>query len=176
MVKTGKFEFSTLVDSILTDLARLAVQQTITQPIFNALSQGLASFGGLSSPRTPPGSGIGPGAGTGLRIPGAATGGSFPASYPIVVGEAGPEAILPLKRGAGGILGVEGGSSVQVNVINNANGTTATATERMEGGTRIVDVMIEQVKSAIAGDFTRGGPVAMAAERTYGLSRAAGAY
>lgn len=32
-----------------------------------------------------------------------------------LMGEAGPEAILPLKRGAGGKLGVEGGGSVTVN-------------------------------------------------------------
>lgn len=40
-VRTGKFNFSDLVNSILDDLARLAVRQFVTQPLSNAIS-GLA--------------------------------------------------------------------------------------------------------------------------------------
>lgn len=94
-----------------------------------------------------------------------------------LMGEAGPEAILPLKRGAGGKLGVEAAGNVVVNVTNNASGTQATATERMEGNTRIIDVMIDQVRGMIAGDIAKGGnAVSGSLERTYGLNRTAGAY
>lgn len=47
LARTGKFNFSDLVDSILNDLARLAVRQTITKPLFDLISGGLGSFGGL---------------------------------------------------------------------------------------------------------------------------------
>jgi len=38
-----------------------------------------------------------------------------------LMGEAGPEAIMPLKRGANGKLGVEGGGGGAVNVVQNFN-------------------------------------------------------
>lgn len=43
-VKTGKLSFSDLVDSIISDLARLMVRQTITAPLANALSSGLSGL------------------------------------------------------------------------------------------------------------------------------------
>jgi len=45
-VKTGKLDFKSLVDSILSDLARMAIRQSITKPLFNAFSSALS--GGLS--------------------------------------------------------------------------------------------------------------------------------
>ena len=95
-----------------------------------------------------------------------------------LMGEAGPEAIIPLRRGPNGRLGVEGvGSNVQVNVINNASGTQATARERTDGNNRIIDVVIEQVKGSIAGDISRGaGPIPAALGSAYGLNRVAGVY
>jgi hypothetical protein len=84
-----------------------------------------------------------------------------------------------LKRGSNGALGIAGiGSNVTVNVINNANGTQATARETKDsGGNRMIEVFIEQVKGAIAGDISRGdGAVPSAMASTYGLNRVAGAY
>ncbi|MDT3708175.1 MAG: hypothetical protein ROZ09_15240 [Thiobacillus sp.] len=95
-----------------------------------------------------------------------------------LMGEAGAEGIFPLKRGADGKLGVQasGGGGVQVNVINNAGGTQATATEREENGVRIVDVMVEQVEGAMSRRLGRGEGLAPVMERRYGLNPAAGAY
>lgn len=45
MVKTGKMQISDLVSSILTDMARLAIQQTITKPLFDGLSAALTGAG-----------------------------------------------------------------------------------------------------------------------------------
>jgi len=83
------------------------------------------------------------------------------------------ERIIPAAQNRPGV-----GASVQVNVINNASGTQAKASERSDGnGGRIIDVMIEQIKGAIASDISRGdGSIPAAMSRTYGLNRAAGAY
>lgn len=64
-----------------------------------------------------------------------------------VMGEAGPEAIMPLTR-VGGKLGVAasggGGSSVQVNVINQSGGQVQTSEKRGPKGERQVDVLISE--------------------------------
>jgi len=46
-VRTGKMDFKSLVDSILSDLTRLTIRQSITKPLFNALNTALS--GGLGS-------------------------------------------------------------------------------------------------------------------------------
>lgn len=93
-----------------------------------------------------------------------------------LMGEAGPEAILPLDRDSTGKLGVRAsggaGGPVTVNVYNNATGTKATTTERQDGGARIIDVMIDQVRGMIAEDIAMGrGPVPGVLAGTYGLNR-----
>lgn len=96
-----------------------------------------------------------------------------------VFAEAGPEAIMPLKRGPDGKLGVssDGSGNVTVNVYNES-GSTARTERRSDGrGGSVIDVFIEQVKGAIAGDIASGnGAVPSAMERTYGMRRMAGAY
>lgn len=65
------------------------------------------------------------------------------------------------------------GRDVAVNVYNNAAGVTATTSERMEGNTRVVEVLLEQVEQRLAGNITAGrGPVPAAIGGTYGLGRA----
>ena len=65
-----------------------------------------------------------------------------------LMGEAGPEAIMPLTRGANGELGVKaegvGSSSVVVNVINNSNSKATVNQRQTEQGTEI-DVVIDQL-------------------------------
>jgi lambda family phage tail tape measure protein len=140
-VATGKADFRSLTVSILQDMARIAAQSAFT----NALSGIMNIFGG--------GGGGGGGGGTGLnldmiaaysakgnvfaqnKIVPYAMGGvvTKPTLFQFanggagrlgIMGEAGAEAILPLKRGANGKLGVEaqGGGNIVVNV--DAKGTT----------------------------------------------------
>jgi len=81
------------------------------------------------------------------------------------MGEAGPEAVMPLTRTRGGDLGVKaaGGINVEVNVINQGGQQLA---GRQKGGPRfdgkklIVDVIVD--------DYRRQGPIYQA---TTGLRR-----
>ncbi len=90
-----------------------------------------------------------------------------------LMGEAGPEAIMPLTRDSSGRLGVRaegagggGGVSMNVTIINNGNDDVKTSQD--EGGNLLV--IIEQVTSSIANGITRGtSPVGQAIQSTYGI-------
>ena len=64
-----------------------------------------------------------------------------------VMGEAGPEAVIPLRRGRDGSLGVQAdgvGKEVVVNVYNNSNAQASVNQRETSQGTEI-DVMIDQL-------------------------------
>lgn len=64
-----------------------------------------------------------------------------------VMGEAGPEAVMPLRRGSDGSLGVQAdgvGKDVVVNVYNNSNAQASVNRRETSQGTEI-DVMIDQL-------------------------------
>ena len=118
-VETGKLNFSDLARSIIADMARIAIQQSITKPLTNF-------FSGLFS-KSANGNAFVDG-----QIQKYAYGGivNRPTMFPMkngmgLMGEAGAEAILPLRRGANGKLGVEssGGGSTIINVSVDASGT-----------------------------------------------------
>jgi phage-related minor tail protein len=88
-----------------------------------------------------------------------------------LMGEAGPEAIMPLSRGRGGVLGVRtdggGGGAGTTNVIvHNYSGQQVQTRESNSGGMdkRTIEVMIGNAISS-------GGPASKAFEATYGLRR-----
>jgi lambda family phage tail tape measure protein len=181
-VQTGKLDFASLVDSMLADLTRLALRMAVLGPLAKALggADGLFSglFGGASTPTAGSGeTGAAPGPGTGGLY---AQGGVFahgavipfalggvvdrPTLFPMargygLMGEAGPEAVLPLKRLSSGNLGVEaaGGPQVTVNVINNAGAQVKTEEKRDARGGLTIDVIIDAVEQAMAQRATRPG-------------------
>ncbi len=75
-----------------------------------------------------------------------------------VMGEKGPEAILPLSRGPDGSLGVKmqgngnnsGSGNVEINIINN-NGSTVTQTKRQTSSGLQIDVMIDDTVASKVG-------------------------
>lgn len=97
-----------------------------------------------------------------------------------LMGEAGPEAIMPLKRDSSGKLGVVasgGGSNVVVNVHNNASGAQANVQQSRDGGGNItLDIIVEQIEGKMSQNIARGrSPIGQTIEGLYGLNRARGA-
>ena len=115
--------FRDLANSIIQSMARIAIQQTIMKPftgwferLFEKNAKGAVHTGNAKVKEYAKGGMI-------INSPHykmMANGGIA------VAGEAGSEAILPLKRGRGGRLGVEmsGGGGTVVNVSVNADGTS----------------------------------------------------
>ena len=174
MLTTGQISFTNFANSIINDLARIAVRAAITGPIANGLS---SLFGGMFSgsiQTTNPSSswanfGVTPGASMPLAKGGVLSGGNLSAYSGSIVssptffgydthlrafangaglmGEAGPEAILPLKRTSSGDLGVRtdgfgGGSNVSVNIINASGEEVTQRTKTDNYGNKSIDVMI----------------------------------
>ena len=73
-----------------------------------------------------------------------------------LMGEAGPEAVMPLSRGANGKLGVSasGGAGAVVNIYNQTDGQVET---KQDGNN--IEVMIRAAKSAVSADIGNGGQV-----------------
>jgi lambda family phage tail tape measure protein len=90
-----------------------------------------------------------------------------------VMGEAGPEAILPLKRGANGQLGVQAGnmasSETVVNVYNSADAVVKTSETTNQDGSKTIDIMIEKKVKELFGT----GAMDKSMRASYGLVRSA---
>jgi|GEM_PF-2341947 len=133
-VTTGKLNFRDLANSIIKDMARIAIQQTFTKNITGFFS-GLSIFGG-----------------------GRAMGGPVGANKAYLVGEQGPE-ILRMGNQSGNItpnhkLGGMGSTSVVVNV--DASG--GSEVEGDEGQARVLGKVVAMaVKNQIANERRPGG-------------------
>jgi phage-related minor tail protein len=74
-----------------------------------------------------------------------------------VMGEAGPEAIMPLARDGSGRLGVRGsGANVVVNVIESPGKGGQVNQRQDDSGANIIDVMVEQIEGKVWGNVARG--------------------
>jgi len=155
-------KFSVFADGLIQDIARIALRKKILDPIFNSIFGDAGFFSG-STPAVDSGatmSMIGGGVGSahgnvfsGGNLMRFASGGIIggPMTFPMaggrqgLAGEAGIEAILPLKRTSGGDLGVkaETGGGVQVNVYA-PPGSNVTEERSMDGGIQRIDIMIDE--------------------------------
>ena len=165
--RTGKLDFKGLVDQMLMDLIRfeLRAQMSALYGGMNGLS-GMLTWGAslfTATPVVPTAKGAA--YDTGLQT--YAKGGMFtnsvvdqPTLFKFaqgtgLMGEAGPEAIMPLKRDSNGNLGVRGGGSNVDVVINNYSTEKATTKETMDSrGNRRIEVMVGDM---VAGELNRVG-------------------
>jgi lambda family phage tail tape measure protein len=144
LVTTGKMNFNDFANSIIKDMIRIATQQLILRPILQGIGGLFGGGGGLSGGgyfdsitglgKAGPNFGLAKGGViTQNGIQAFARGGIVdkPMLFPFakgigLMGEAGPEAIMPLRRGRDGNLGVAGGGGTTNVVVNvDAGGTKA---------------------------------------------------
>lgn len=174
-IKKGKFEFSKFAQAIMDDITRMVIRMSIIKPLAGAISGGIS---GSSGGNTGDPNGIytqakGGAWNNGKVIPFAGGGVVTSPTYfgmsgskTGLMGEAGPEAILPLSRGPGGKLGVSGTGTV-VNVINNSSAETETQETTKSDGTKQIDVyIVNKVGEAIGeGRFDKSF------QQLYGMQR-----
>ena len=154
----GAADWGETFKSIIKDIIAGLIRVLFVQKAVNNL---VGLFGGVGA--------SGAGAGTG-SVTAFAKGGvvSAPTAFNYgnktgIMGERGPEAIVPLKRDSSGALGV-GSSPVTVNVMNNTS-SDVSVQDRGDGN---IDIVVSQV----ALDIQRGtGPIPQAMEVRYGLSK-----
>ena len=152
-VTTGKLSFRSLANSIIADMARIAIQQMITKPFTNFLD-GLFSnadgnafvdgkvekyaYGGIVKKPTifPMANGIG------------------------LMGEAGAEAILPLRRGSNGKLGVQSTGGGFGNIVVNVDASGSSVEGSQEGGRELGRVIAVAIQSELVKQKRPGGILA----------------
>lgn len=170
MLTTGQISFTNFANSIINDLARIAVRAAITGPIANGLSSLFSGWGGggwanSASTQSAVNTSVGwvqnahgnvfsGGSIHGLSnsVVSSPTTFSYGQLLPFanggVVGETyKPEAILPLARMSNGDLGfkgsaIGGGSNVSVNIINASGEEVTQRTKTDNYGNKSIDVMI----------------------------------
>lgn len=131
LTTTGSFNFKQFALSVVEDLTRMVTRMLIIAPILQAIQSLLPGGGFLSGANALSTVKLRPG---GLFANGGVFDGGMvtrPTVFPFasggagrfgLMGEAGPEAIMPLKRGSDGRLGVAGGSGT-TNVVVNVDAT-----------------------------------------------------
>lgn len=179
MVVSGKMNFGELLKSWEITLVKMASEKAIFGPLADSLSKGFGNLFNGGGTLVYPGPGqqgppqlIPPNAMGGVFGPGGAIpfarGGvvNRPTLFPFaggtgLMGEAGPEAIMPLRRGAGGRLGVAaagGGTSVQI-IDQRGAGAVRPQVSQSTGpdGRQIIRVMLrDEVTGAMKnGSFDR---------------------
>lgn len=205
---TGKLSFSDLADSMIRDLVRIAYQAMVVAPLVQSLTgmfgggslikQALsASNAAVNAMFTPSAQGNVFSGGSISDYSGSVV--SSPTTFDFnehltafrkgagLMGEAGPEAVMPLTRGPDGTLGVRSYTpdfsmptpEVTVNVINNTGQQVqaqTTAAPDGQGGLNI-EVVLDQVEAGMVQRDNAGrSRFANHLDRTRGLSRAGRLY
>lgn len=154
-MQNGKIEADEILSGLLQDITMSIMNTFITQPLVNGITSWLSSAHGNAF--------------SGGEVIPMAMGGvlSRPTMFPLarggrgLAGEAGAEAVLPLKRGSDGRLGVSsgGGGSVQVSVYDMRSSADAEPVEIEErqdvNGQRILSIMVrdEVRRNMASGNF-----------------------
>lgn len=188
---TGKFSFTNMANSIISDMARIVVRQNITGPLAGLLGNLFLSGGraGGAAPVTDLSSAWSPSAkgnvfGSGIQA--FAKGGTFtnsivnsPTLFKFakgtgIMGEAGPEAIMPLRRNASGQLGVvsAGSGGVNVTVINTAGSDVDVSVSSAKKNESGFDIEL-LINKTLSNDIRNNGQIARQFSSAFGLRRMA---
>lgn len=195
-VMTGKLDFNSLANSIISDLIRIQIQRAITLPLANfamslfapaastalplgsgdlmGVNANIAHSGGLLGSDGLPSRQVDPGLFAGARR--FHTGGLVSGEVPIIARQ-GEAVFTPGQlRALGGAVAGRPQVNVEVNVINRASGveTRVEQQQQPDGSTRL-DVIVEQMEARMARSISQGSGLAPTLERRYGLNPAAGA-
>jgi len=167
LTTTGTFNFRQFALSIVEETTRMVTRLLIIAPILQAI-QGLlpGAGGGLLGAAGKLNSTVGFGAGS---FTGFAKGGviNSPTLFKFanggagnlgLMGEAGPEAIIPLRRGRDGKLGVAGGGETSVTVNVDARGTSVEG-DQSRGG-QLARVVAQAVQAELIKQKRPGGLLA----------------
>jgi phage-related minor tail protein len=176
-------EFKDVLDGIAKDILRMVLRLAVTNQIVNAFG---GAFGGPDYQPLPT---LGTYA-DGGRIMAGVPGGIYnsPVVFPMphgarkfakggigILGEAGPEAIVPLPDGKSIPVQLEGGgNSMEVHIHESPGNGGQTRERQGSGGPRILDVFVDRVKSDLIAEVNRGGALSKSMESRYGLNRARG--
>ena len=169
MVARGKLDFSSLADSIIADLARIAVQQAIVGPIAGALGGLFGGGGGTAAAAIFHAGGVVGAAGGARRaVPPALFAGAPRLHAGGVAGLRGDEIPAILQRGE--TVLPRGAATLPPVVVNFTNEGTPQRQARparadFDGRRWLIDIAVEDVDS--------GGPLAAAIERATGARAAA---
>ena len=152
-VMTGKLNFKDLTRSIIADMARIAIQQTITKPLTGFIG-GL--FGNADGNAFVDG-----------KVQKYAYGGvvNKPTIFPMangmgLMGEAGAEAILPLSRGANGKLGVQAQGGGIGNIVVNVDASGSSVEGDQNAGQQLGRLIGAAVQSELIQQRRPGGLLA----------------
>jgi hypothetical protein len=156
--------FADMVESMIKQIAKLIIQMEVAQLVKALLGGGgMGGLGGFAQGAAWNASGLEFMARGGvLNQPMLfANGGRL-----AVAGEAGPEGVVPLRRGANGDLGVAASPTI-INITNNTPSTVSTSESTNSDGTKVIDVLIAQkVKTLLT-----NGSMDRTMRSAYGLSR-----
>ena len=153
--KSGKLSVKGMVDSIVSDLIRLQVRQSITGPLFSAIAGSAAGGGSLLGNLFS--------SFTGFHADGGFIG---PGKWGIA-GEAGAEAIFGGTTGATVVPMTGGGGGVNVTVINNTGAQVNATSNKNSSGGFDLKLMIDQ---AVAGLMSDPGSSISRANRLNGVN------
>lgn len=186
---TGKLDFKSLANSIISDLIRIQIRASMMQMFAGAfggwMGAGVQPSGAVTSPVT------GPGNVSGTALPPLSSGGYtgpggkhdpagiVHAGEYVINAESTKKLGLPYLNklngyASGGLVGAPpaaalmgGGGNVKVEIINNGAPATATASrERQPDGSSLIRIVLQ----AVAEDMSSGGMTARATAGRFGLA------
>lgn len=182
-VLTGKADFKSLASSIISDLAKIAIKMAASQALgalfgsYSSFAAGTGTMSGYSENLTLQEKGGGWSGGTQFFAKGGAFTNSIVSSATSfgmdgggqgIMGEAGPEAIMPLTRTADGSLGVKmvgggmtsGGVQVYVNISSEGGVDTSASEPGLESfGKELGDFIDQRYTKLLARDLKDGGAI-----------------